>query len=159
MAEARNFDEFYNGQRSFVLGGQTFHWRPLHWREWGEIIDGRVAEEVAEAAERRRKIDLLINEGLDALEAEDKVDEESEDAQTLVSSFEKVIDRIVVYLEPDEIENFRLVVNDTKKPISIALLNDLMAWLQEVQVPDRPTETPSSSSSGRGTQGATSPAA
>ena len=38
------------------LGGQTHHWRPMQWREWGEVTDRRAAEEVAEQKEREEKI-------------------------------------------------------------------------------------------------------
>lgn len=156
MADPRNFDEFYNGDRAFIMGGQTFHWRPLHWREWGELIDRRAAEEVAEQKEREEKIEALMANGKKSrVEAEEEVD----DATTLVESFQTVIERITVYLEPDEVTGFRTVLDDQEKRISIAQLNALMVWLQEVQTPDRPTETLSSSSSGPGTQGAISPAA
>ena len=155
MATQRNFDEFYDDQRSFVLGGQTFHWRPIHWREWGELIDQRAEDEAKEQAERDRKIAKLVKAGKEEWEAAEIVDDE----KTVVQSFESVITRILVYLEASDRDRFRETVNDPEKPISIALLNDLMVWLQGVQTPDRPTETPSDSSSGPGTQGATSPAA
>ena len=155
LSDPQNFDEFYNGDRAFILGGQTHHWRPMHWREWGEIIDRRAADEAAEAVERDAKIAALVKEGKPQDEAEDIVDDEG----TLVESFENVVDRIVVYLEPGDIPGFRAVLEDRDKRISVAQLQALMVWLQGVQTPDRPMETLSSSSSGPGTQGATSPAA
>jgi hypothetical protein len=155
LSDPQNFDEFYNGDRAFILGGQTFHWRPLHWREWGEIIDRRAAQEAAEQEERKAKIAALVEGGTPPFEAEEKVDDE----KLLVESFEEVIERIVAYLEPDDVGGFKAVLEDRDKHISIAQLNALMVWLQGVQTPDRPTETLSSSSSGPGTQGATSPVA
>jgi hypothetical protein len=154
-AAPQNFDEFYNGNRAFIIGGGTFHWRPLHWREWGELLDARAEEEARQQKERQDKIDALIEKGIDQYEAEDTVDDEG----TVVESFEKVITRICVYLEPEEETAFMAVVNDRTKSISLAQMNALMLWLQERQTPDRPTEALSSSSSGPGTQGATSPAA
>ena len=158
MAAQRNFDEFYADERAFIIGGGTFHWRPIHWREWGELIDQRAADETKAAEDREKKIEALLKKKGNTLsrsEAEDIVDDE----KTLVQSFEDVIDRICVYLEPGDVERFRETLNDKGKHISIAQLNELMVWLQGVQTPDRPTETPSSSSSGPGTQGAISPAA
>lgn len=149
---AQNFDEFYNGNNAFILGGTTFHWRPLHWREWGESIDARAAEEGRLDQERRAKIDELIKSGKLLEEAELEVD----DQKTLVDSFQEVIDRITIYLEPGEIDAFKAVLEDRTKHVTIAQLNALMVWLQEVQTPDRPTNTPSPSSPGRGTPGAIS---
>ena len=155
MADPRNFDEFYNGQRSFVIGGQTFHWRPLHWREWGELLDADAARVTAEQKEREKKIAALVKKGIEQFEAEDQVDA----TEKTVDSFAKVVDRCTVYLEPAEVEAFKAVMNDEKQPISYALLTEVLVWLREVQTPDRPTQTPVASSSGPGTTGATSQAA
>lgn len=155
LADPRNFDEFYNGERAFIIGGQTFHWRPLHWREWGELIDRRAAEEVQEQEERKRRIEELVSSGKTPEEAEDIIEDET----TLVSSFEQVVERCAVYLEPEEVASFKAVMDDKSKPISIAQLNELMVWLQGVQTPDRPTEMLRASSPGPGTSGAISPAA
>ena len=159
MSDPKNFDEFYNGNRAFIIGGQTFHWRPIHWREWGELLDRRAAEQVEEERDRRERIAALVKAGKPEIVAEDEVDEQIELEQTTVQSFERVIDRICAYLEPSEGDNFKAVANDKSKNISIAMLHDLMIWLQGVQTPDRPTETPSPSSSSPGTTGVTSPAA
>lgn len=155
MADPRNFDETYNGQRSFVIGGQTFHWRPLHWREWGGILDADAAREAAEEKEREKKIAALVKKGIDQFEAEDQVDEQ----KTTIEAFERLVDRCAIYLEPAEIESFKAILNDQTKQISYAMVTDLLVWLQGVQTPDRPTETPTPSSSGPGTSGATSPGA
>jgi hypothetical protein len=155
VAEPRNFDEIYNGQRQFTIGGQTFHWRPLHWREWGEILDNDAAREAAEQREREAKIAELVKSGIEEFAAENQVDDE----QTTVEAFGRLVDRCAVYLEPSEIQSFKDVMQDTTKPISYAMVTDLLVWLQGVQTPDRPTETPTPSSSGPGTQGVTSPAA
>ena len=158
MSDPQNFDEFYNGNRAFIIGGQTFHWRPIHWREWGELIDSRVADELREEEEREKKIDALVKKTkVSRDEAIAKVD--AEDEGTVVESFERLVDRAVRYLEPKETESFKATLNDKDSGVSYAMLNALMTWLQEVQVPDRPTEALSSSSSGPGTAGATSPAA
>lgn len=158
-ATPENFDEFYNGNRAFIIGGQTFHWRPIHWREWGEILDSRAAEQYAEEKNRKDRVAALVAGGMQELDAEIQIDEEDDRAESTVESFEKVIDRIAVYLEPNEIESFKAVANDASKSISVAMLHGLMIWLQGVQTPDRPTETPSLSSSSPGSTGATSPAA
>ena len=154
MADPKNFDELYNGMRSFVIGGQTFHWRPVHWRVWGELVDARVAEEIEQERKRRALIDDLITGGKTLEEAEQSIEDET----TLVSTFEDLAERALVYVEPEEKESLAAVLHDRAKPISTAMLNELVVWLQEVQTPDRPTETPTASSSGPGTSGATSPA-
>lgn len=158
MSDPQNFDEFYNGNRAFIIGGQTFHWRPLHWRAWGELIDARVADELKEEEEREKKIDALVKKSKGEMSREEaaaKVDDEV----TVVQTFERLIDRAVVYLEPNETESFRATMNDVNKGISHAMLSSLLTWLQEVQVAERPTLVQSGSSPGPGTQGATSPAA
>lgn len=153
MSEPQNFDEFYNGNRAFILGGHTFHWRPLHWREWGTNVDARVAEEEEREKKLRAAEEKLKKEGKDADLAF------LEDEETLVENFEKVIERCSLYVEKNEVESFKATVNDPEKRITIAQLQALMVWLQEVQTPDRPTTTPSPSTPGRGKVGATSQAA
>lgn len=158
MSEAQNFDEFYNGNRAFIIGGQTFHWRPIHWREWGELVDRRVVEELREEEEREKKIDALVKKSKGEMSRDEAiVAVDNED--TVVDSFERVVERIVVYLVPNETESFRSTLNNKDSGVSYAMLNALLTWLQEVQVPDRPTAALSSSSPGPGTVGATSPAA
>lgn len=157
MSDPQNFDEFYNGNRAFIIGGQTFHWRPIHWREWGELIDRRVAEELREEEEREKKIDALVKKSKGEMSREDAA-LSLDDEQTVVESFERVVDRAAIYVVPAEIESFRATVNDINSGVSYAMLNALTTWLQEVQVPDRPTGALSSSSSGPGTAGAISPA-
>lgn len=154
MADPRNFDEFYDGERSFVIGGQTFHWRPLHWREWGELLDADAARQEAEKKDREKKIAVLVKKGIEEFEAEDQVDAQD----TTVDAFNRLVDRCTVYLEPSEIQSFKDVVGDTSKTISYAMIAEVLRWLQGVQTPDRPTETPTGSSSGLGTSGVTSPA-
>lgn len=157
MADPQNFDELYNGNRAFILGGETFHWEPVHWREWGEVIDARVAEEEEKEARLRAEVERLINEGLEATVAEERAEEI--DTTTLVETYEKVVERCLIYIVDDEAERFAATVNDPAKRISVAQLNALAVWLQEVQTPDRPTTTPAASSPGPGSTGATSPAA
>ena len=158
MADPQNFDELYNGNREFIVGGEKFHWEPVHWREWGGVIDARVAEEEEKEARLRAEVDRLIAEGVDAVEAETRADETVDDS-TLVETYEKVIDRCLIYVIDDEAERFKATMNDPAKKISVAQLNALAVWLQEVQTPDRPTTTPAASSPGAGSTGATSPAA
>lgn len=157
MAEPENFDNLYNGNRAFILGGETFHWEPVHWREWGEVIDARVAEEEEKEAKLRAEVDKLVAEGVDAVTAEERAEEA--DSTTLVETYEKVIERCLVYVVDDEADRFVAIVNDPKKRVSVAQLNALALWLQEVQTPDRPTNTQPVSSPGAGSTGATSPAA
>lgn len=159
MAESQapeNFDNLYNGNRAFILGGQTFHWEQVHWREWGKVIDARVAEEEERDKARKAKVAELVAAGTPQGEAE--IEMALLDDETLVESFEKVVERCALYVEDDDAEAFVTTVNDPEKRVTIAQLNALMVWLQEVQTPDRPTSTLSPSSSGPGTQGAISPA-
>ena len=125
----------------------------LHWREWGEIIDKRAAEEEEREKKIRAAEEELKKQGKDAALAL------LDDDETLVENFEKVIDRCAVYVEPSEKDSFKAIINDPEKRVTIAQLNALMVWLQEVQTPERPTTTPTASSPGAGSTGATSPAA
>ena len=161
MSDPQNFDEFYNGNNAFIIGGGTFHWRPIHWREWGELLDKQSAEAYEESKARKDRIEALMaaNPDMDAIDAEYEIDEQIDQENTTVESFERVIERICVYLVPEEIADFKAVANDKSKKISVQMLNGLMVWLQGVQTPDRPTETLSLSSSSPGSTGATSPAA
>lgn len=158
VPEPENFDNLYNGNRAFIVGGETFHWEPVHWREWGGVIDARVAEEEEKDKRTRAEMDRLVAEGLDAVAAEQRADE-LVDTSTLVETYENVIERCLIYVVDDEAERFKATVNDPGKRISVAQLNALTVWLQEVQTPDRPTTTPAASSPGAGSTGATSPAA
>ena len=158
MAEPENFDALYNGNRAFILGGITFHWEPVHWREWGGVIDARVAEEEEKEALLKAEVARLVAEGMPAAEAEVTADE-TLDTSTLVETYERVIERCLVYVSNGEAESFKAVINDPEKRVSVAQLNALAVWLQEVQTPDRPTTTPSASSPGAGSTGAISPAA
>lgn len=148
-----NFDQYYEVDRTFILGGGVFHWRPLHWREWGETIDAEVAEEKAADARRMELIEQLIAGGKDRLTAELEVDTDDE---TVVASMQRVVNSIVRYLEPDDEKSFRAVVDDKEKRVTIQQLNALLVWLREVQTPDRPTTAPAASLPGPGTPGATS---
>jgi hypothetical protein len=158
MAEPQNFDALYNGNRAFLLGGVTFHWEPLHWREWGGTIDARAAEEEEKEKLLRKEIERLKTAGVPDDEAQDQAEEFVDDS-TLVETYEKVVDRCALYILSSETDNFRAIVNDPEKRITIAQLNALMLWLQEVQTPERPTITPQASSPGAGRTGVTSPAA
>ena len=158
MAEPENFDALYNGNRAFILGGVTFHWEPLHWREWGEAIDARAAEEVEKEKRLRAELERLKGAGVPDDDAEIQADEVIND-ETLVQTYEKLVDRAVIYVIDSEEESFRAVVNDPEKNVTAAQLNALLVWLQEVQTPERPTTTPPASSTGAGSTGATSPAA
>jgi hypothetical protein len=156
--EVENFDSLYNGNRAFIIGGVTFHWEPLHWRDWGAAIDTRASEEQEKEQRIRAEVERLRAEGMSAEDAELQADENVDDT-TLVETYEKVVDRCAIYVNRSEAENFKAVLNDPENRITVAQLNALMVWLQEVQTPDRPTTTPSASSSGAGSTGATSPAA
>lgn len=153
-----NFDSLYNGNRAFILGGVTFHWEQLHWREWGATIDARAAEEEEKEKLLRTEIERLKGAGVPADEAEIQADE-IVDNSTLVETYEKIVDRIVIFVTEGERESFLAVINDPEKRITSAQLNGLLVWLQEVQTPDRPTTTPPVSSPGPGRTGAISPAA
>jgi hypothetical protein len=153
-----NFDSLYNGNRAFILGGVTFHWEPLHWREWGATIDARAAEEVEKEKKLRAELERLKGVGVPDDEAEIQADEIIND-ETLIQTYERLVDRAVIYVLDSEEESFRAVVNDPDKKVTIAQLNALLVWLQEVQTPERPTTPQPTSSSGAGKTGATSPAA
>ena len=123
----RDFDAMLTEDQEFTLGGEIFHWRYLHWREFAEAIDLEV--------DRRKE--------------EAPGGEDPEDNDTVVESYERVIERVVLYLVPDDVERFRELMNDTTKPIPTIVVNELGNWLVEVQTA-RPTEPSSDSTAGRG---------
>lgn len=135
----QDFDHVYPEDRSFTLGGEEFHWQPIWWRDFGAMIDETVAKAAREEKEAERK----------AAEAKERGEEPPEDDSSVVDSYEEVIDRIVKYLEPDEVDRFRAVVNNPEKKTSHLQLMMLRDWLQEV-TNKRPTELPSPSGAGRG---------
>lgn len=152
MSDPQNFDQMYNGDNAFIIGGQMFHWRPLHWREWGELIDKAAAEEAAERDKQQKQIEALIKKGMNQDDAEAKV----YDDETTVSAFEALVLRCTRYLVSDEIDAFIQVMEDKNRHISMAQVNALLVYLQESQTPERPTNPPSSSSPGPGTPAVTS---
>lgn len=158
MAEPENFDALYNGNRAFLLGGVTFHWEPIHWRKWGDVIDARVAEEEEKEKRLRAEVERLVATGMTPAEAETQADENL-DTSTLVETYERVIERCMIYVSSSEADNFKAVIDDPEKRVTVAQLNALAVWLQEVQTPDRPTSTPTASSPGAGSTGAISQAA
>lgn len=123
----RDFDEMLTDDREFTIGGETFHWRYLHWREFATAIDLEV--------DRRKE---ETPEGVDP-----------EDNDTVVESYERVIDRVVLYLVPGDVDRFRKLMDDVSKPIPTIQINELGNWLVEAQTA-RPTEPPSASTGGRG---------
>ena len=140
--EVKNFDQLHPENRSFILGGQTFHWNPLHWREFGEMV-----EEAVVAADEEAKLEQ------EAEKARER-GEEPPKTLTIVDSYEQLIDRVCKYLEPSEVENFRAIVNDPMKRVSHLQLSELRNWLQEVSN-NRPTEQPSPSDAGLGSDAPT----
>jgi len=126
----KNFDELYEGDREFVLAGETFKWSPVHWRKYGDWFD-----------EAQRK------------------DEEEAEARTngelpLTHTFERLIGGIVLYMEAEEAERFQKFVHDQEHPVTAVQLNSLFTWLTEVQA-NRPTDQPSPSDAGRGSDAPT----
>ena len=137
-AEAQNFDQVYPVNRSFIIGEQTFHWQPMWWRDFGDMVDEAVA--------------LSLKETRAAEEAEKRGEEPEE--STLADTYERMIDGIVRYLEPSEVESFKAIVNDKAKRISHLQLSELRDWLREV-TNNRPTEQLSPSAPGAGSDEAT----
>lgn len=143
---AENFDQVHPEDRSFILGGQTFHWQPMWWRDFGAMVEETVvrAEEEAEAAK-------AAEEGPKTKRGKAA---EQPKVPTLIDTYEQLIDGICKYLEPSEVESFRAIVNDPVKRISHVQLTELRDWLREV-TNNRPTEQPSPSGDGLGNTGPT----
>lgn len=141
--EAENFDRVHPEpeKRAFIIGGETFHWRPIWWRDFGEMVDTIVDEQLQEAEEEEKA----------KAEAEQRGEpvEEPVDRVKLVDTYEGVIKRILIYLEPSEVERFQAVVNDPGRSVSQLQLTELRDWLQEVQN-NRPTAQPLPSDAGPG---------
>lgn len=125
----KNFDETYEVDRQFIIAGETFQWRPVHWRKYGEWFD---------AAAKRQ---------------EEREKEDAEDAP-IAKNYEELVDGILLYLDADESERFSAVVNDTERPVTASQLNEIFVWLTGVQS-GRPTDTPDLSETGLGNGAAT----
>lgn len=127
---AKNFDELYSIDREFVIAGETFAWRPVHWRVYGEWFENASKEEQSEE--------------------EGKVGEEGKaGGLKLVRSYEQMVDGIALYLAPEEAERFRALAEDPEKPVTAVLLSAVFTWLTEVQA-NRPTDQSSPSNGGDG---------
>jgi hypothetical protein len=147
VSEVRNFDQVHPVERSFVLAGETFHWQPIWWRQFGEMVEDDVQNAEAELqaeTEREKLVDEATRRG-EALPP---------NKLKIVESYERVIRRIVAYLVPDDVERFETIVNDPEKRISMLQLQELRDWLQEASN-NRPTQLPSPSEDGRGTDAPT----
>jgi hypothetical protein len=138
MAEVPNFDQVHPEDRSFILGGETFHWQPMWWRDFGEMIEKAVRDVEKEEAELKA------------------AQERGEDPKGphLVESYEKLIEGIFPYLVPDEVVRFKTLLENPEKRISSLQLNELRDWLREV-TNNRPTDQPSPSDAGRGSDART----
>lgn len=138
MPEIKNFDLVHPEERSFILGGETFHWQPIWWRDFGVMLE----EAYEEVSKRQREAEDAEKRG------------EESDRLTVNESYEQLIDRNVRYLVEGDGERFRALVNDPSKRISSLQLTELRDWLQEV-ANNRPTEQPSPSDAGRGSDART----
>lgn len=127
----RNFDQMIPEDREFMLGGETFHWRPVHWRVYSQFIDTAVAEGVSQA-------------------------EGAQENRPLEETFVDLVNRVQLFLVPEEKEHFLETVNDEEKAITASQLGELSTWLLEVQTERSPTASSSPSGNGLGTPGAIS---
>jgi hypothetical protein len=122
----RNFDEMYTEDRSFVIGGETFHWEPVFWRVYSEWVDT-------------------------AVEEQNRLQKETPEGQTpnlkLIDTFEDIIKRVLLFIVPEEKDAFEALVTDPEKKITTLQLSELSTWLLEVQT-ERPTTPPSPSGNG-----------
>lgn len=154
---AEDFDRVHPENRSFKLGGETFHWAPLHWREFGEIVERETETAIVRAREAERREKEREVEREKAEEEGREYESPKDDDYTLVSFYEELIESILNYVEPSERDRFREVVNDPGRRISHLQLTSLRDWLPEV-VNNRPMDQSSPSDAGRGTTAAISQA-
>lgn len=147
-AEAPNFDEVFTAPRDFILGGQRFHWVQMHWRVWGEFLDKQQSEQ--EEEQRKRDAELAKLKAAAAAKGEDPETVVLEDRGTVIESFEYVVKRVKMLIESSDSARFTEIIEDKDKHISIEQLQLLLVWLQEVQIPERPTRTPEPSEAGPG---------
>ena len=130
QSEVENFDRVHpeRADREFILAGERFHWRKVHWREYGEMADKLISQDEEEPSEEEPggKKDL-----------------------TVIEMYEQLVERLVVYIEKDEVTRFRTTVEDPEKEITQLQLTELRDWLNEKQT-SRPTQQPSPSDVGRG---------
>lgn len=147
---ARDFDQVHPENRSFKLAGTVFHWTPMWWRDFGEMVEENVAKLEAQVEEEA--------ENGQPQKGRRKKAEPEKKPPTMVDSYQDLIDSIALYIEPSEVEGFRAIVGDKEKRVSHLQLTELRDWLREV-TNNRPTEQPSPSGDGPGNTEATSPVA
>lgn len=136
----RNFDDEFTPKttdRKFILAGEEFEWKWVHWRILSTWLDG---------------------DDVDGAEEEEGAEPKPLETPTVVSTMENVAARIVRYLPEEQQERFLATVHNEENGITIVQLNEIDNWLVESQT-RRPTEQPARSASGRGRSAATSPAA
>ena len=122
----RDFDAILSDDQEFIIGGQKFKWRYIHWREFAGAIDVEVAKN-----------------------AEGSSKEDDDESQTVTESYEKVIERVCLYLAPEDKTRFLTLMDDPDHPIPTIQLSELATWLVEVQT-DLPTKPSSASTAGHG---------
>ena len=138
----RDFDAGLERDRVFKVGGDSFTYRIVHWREFAQLIDDESARELAAQAEQKQIAEAEGEEAAELLEA------------TMVADMERVLSRVCQYLVPEDVERFKAFATNEEKPFSWGQLLELRDWLGEVQTA-RPTKQPGTSSRGRGGTGAT----
>jgi hypothetical protein len=138
-SEPKNFDQVHDPNTTFILGDELFHWDRVWWSEYSEWVDTSVEEEKAEQERVRLEREKAQKEGRDPADVTD----------TLVNTFEKIIERIKMYLVDGDRERFDKLVRDPQKKVSMLQLNELATWLTEVQT-QRPTQSPTPSQTGPG---------
>lgn len=148
QTEVPNFDEVFTAPREFILGGQRFQWVQVHWRTYGEFLDKQMQE--VEEEQRKRDAELERLKAQAVTRGEDPEAVRVEDTGTVIESYEYVATRISQFIPKSELGRFKEVIEDRDKHISIEQLSLLLRWLQEVQTPERPTNTPEPSESGPG---------
>jgi hypothetical protein len=148
----KNFDQVHPEyeDRAFTIGGQDFHWMPMWWREFGQMIEDETDKVIARQREREE-----YEKEAERLRAAGQTVPDPPDEETLVDSYEELIDAISKYLDPSEVDRFKEVMNDPSKRISAVQLAELRDWIRDV-ANNRPTEQSSPSEPGPGLIEATS---
>lgn len=135
----RNFDEELIDDRQFTIGGETFSWRYLHWREFAAVMD----KEDEESKQREQ--------------AQKEAGDGWVDPTTFVGNHEELVESIVLLLDPGQAARFKETVNDPAKEIGFQQIVRLHNWLLNQQTA-RPTDPPEGSGPSGGATGASSQA-
>ena len=131
--------------RKFELGGEVYEWVVPFWEDLAKLYDEDVA---------------ITEKALASLSAgeEGKDDAEKEKPPTTVDNVKRTQERIKLFLKAEDHKRFDALCKRKENPVPLHLWNQVWSWLLETAT-GRPTQQPSASEPGAGSDEQSSPAA